>query len=294
MKNQSRIAGRGLARVVVLVGLAAGLGGCVSQEAYDSLLVENRTLQNRNQELQASLDESNAAREAMSDSRRYGDSTIGQLQDQLQQKDALLSDYEATIRDLESRLQNFSFGPLDEATDAALAQLASSHPDLLSYDSEQGMLRFNSDLTFGSGSDQVSPAARDTLAALANILKGSSAAQYDLIIVGHTDSQRISANTAQRHPTNMHLSCHRAISVRRELMDLGISGSKIEAAGWGEERPLVANAPNGNTPENRRVEIYLGRSVGGTGVATAGAAPTGGNADVDRETPPDRQPGITK
>jgi chemotaxis protein MotB len=290
MKTQSRIA-RSLARAGLLAGLVAALGGCVSQEDYDRLLVENRTLTNRNQELQASLDESNSAREAMSDTRRTGDLTIGQLEDQLRQKDALLGDYEATIRDLERRLQGVAFGPLDAATDAALAQLAASHPDLLSYDSAQGMLRFNSDLTFASGSDEVSPAARETLAALANILKGSSASQYDLIIVGHTDSQRISTNTAQRHPTNMHLSCHRAISVRKELMSLGIAGGKIEAAGWGEERPLVPNAANGNTPANRRVEIYLGRSVGGT---ASGASPTGGTAPVNSETPPDRQPGVTK
>lgn len=291
MKTQRRIARRGLARAGLLVGLVAALGGCVSQQDYDRLLVENRTLTNRNQELQATLDEANAARDAMSDSRRFGDSTIGQLQDQLRQKDALIGDYESTIQDLERRLQGVAFGPLDAATDAALAQLAASHPDLLSYDSQQGMLRFNSDLTFASGSDEVSPAARDTLAALANILKGSSASQYDLIIVGHTDSQRISANTAQRHPTNMHLSCHRAISVRKELMNLGIAGGKIEAAGWGEERPLVPNAANGNTPANRRVEIYLGRSVGGAG---GGAVPAGGTAPVNQETPPDRQPGITK
>lgn len=75
-------------------------------------------------------------------------------------------------------------------------------------------------------------------------------------------------------------------------MTLGIAASKIEAAGWGEERPLVPNAPNGNTPANRRVEIYLGRSVGGQGM---GASPTGAAVPgVDRETPPDRQPAITK
>ncbi len=291
MKNQSKIARRGLARAGLLLGLLAGLGGCVSQQDYDRLLVENRTLTNRNQELQASLDECNSAREAMSDTRRYGDLTIGQLEDQLRQKDSLLAQYEAEMRALDERLRGLSFGPLDAATDAALAQLAASHPDLLTYDSQRGMLRFNSDLTFASGSDEVSPAARETLGAFANILKGSSAAQYELIIVGHTDSQRISAATAQRHPTNMHLSCHRAISVRKELMNLGIAGNKIEAAGWGEERPLVPNAPNGNTPANRRVEIYIGRSVGGT---AGGAVPTGGATPVDRETPPDRQPGITK
>ena len=75
-------------------------------------------------------------------------------------------------------------------------------------------------------------------------------------------------------------------------MGLGIAASKIEAAGWGEERPLVPNTSTGNTPANRRVEIYLGRSVGGAG---GGASPTGASGvGVDRETPPDRQPGITK
>lgn len=291
--HHARIGAR--AAIFTLVGLAACLGGCVNQKDYDTLVLENRTLANRNQELQASLDECNSARDALSSSRQYGDTTIGQLQNQLKDKDALLSEYDARIKDLEQKLQGFNFGPLDAATDAALSQLAAAHPDLLTYDSAQGMLRFASDLTFASGSDAVSASAKSTLGALAQILKGSSASQYDLIIVGHTDSQKISAATAQRHPTNMHLSCHRAISVRKELMDLGISGSKIEAAGWGEERPLVPNTPTGNTPANRRVEIYLGRSVGGAG---GGASPSGSagatGVGVDRQTPPDRQPGITK
>ncbi|MCA9300137.1 MAG: OmpA family protein, partial [Phycisphaerales bacterium] len=82
----------------------------------------------------------------------------------------------------------------------------------------------------------------------------------------------------QRHPTNMHLSCHRAISVRRELIGMGVSSQKILAAGWGEMRPLVPNASNGNTPQNRRVEIYL-RS----GSSFAGA-PMGSTTSVGVDT----------
>ena len=283
--------------LLAMFALAAGLTGCgVTQTDYDRLVIENRTLGNRNQELVASLEECEAARDALGSTRTSSDSSITSLQAQLREKDALLTDYEAAIADLEARMQGLSFGALDPITDAALADLAASHPDLLSYDSAQGMLRFNSDLTFGSGSDTVSDGAKATLRALASILKGSSAAQYDLIIVGHTDSQRIGANTARRHPSNMHLSCHRAISVRKELMGLGVAGSKIQAAGWGDQRPLVPNTASGNTPANRRVEIYLGRSVGGSGTlapaSTSGSAPTGIN--IDRETPPNRQPGITK
>ena len=280
--------------IISLVGLTAGLGGCVNQQDYDRLVIENRTLTNRNQELIASLEECQSARDALSGSRQQGDTAIGSLQSQLAEKDRLLDDYESQILSLEQRLQGFGFGPLDAATDAALAELAAAHPDLLTYDSAQGMLRFNSDLTFASGSDAVSDSAKSTLNALAGILKGSSAAQYDLVIVGHTDSQQPGAATRQRHPSNMHLSCHRAISVRAVLMGQGIAGSKIQAAGWGEQRPLVTNTATGNTPANRRVEIYLGRSVGGAGGGASPAGAGAGGVGVDRETPPDRQPGITK
>lgn len=299
MTQQNSFLGRRNVRraaLVAMVGMTAGLGGCISQADYDRVLVENRTLTNRNQELRASLDECEAARSALGGTRQTGDQTISQLTAQLNEKDALLDDYESRMRQLEQQMQGLSFGPLDAATDAALADLASRYSNLLSYDSAQGMLRFNSDLTFGSGSDVVSAGAKQTLNSLASILKGSAASQYDLVIVGHTDSQRIGATTAQKHPTNMHLSCHRAISVRRELASLGISESKIQAAGWGDQRPLVPNTANGNTPANRRVEIYLGRSVGGAGGGSpAGGAGTGSaGVGLDRETPPDRQPAITK
>ena len=58
--------------------------------------------------------------------------------------------------------------------------------------------------------DQLREGANETLAALANVLKGQDAARYELHIVGYTDSQAISSGTAQRHPTNTHLSVHRA------------------------------------------------------------------------------------
>ena len=46
-----------------------------------------------------------------------------------------------------------------------------------------------------------------------------------------------------------------------------------EFGGWGEFRPLVANSGNGNTPANRRVEIYLTP-------LTVPLAPTGNPVDA--------------
>jgi hypothetical protein len=82
----------------------------------------------------------------------------------------------------------------------------------------------------------------------------------------------------------MHLACHRAISVRRQLVSLGVPPDKMMSAGWGEHRPSVPNTGAGNTPQNRRVEIYirpLGTIAGG-----AGSRDSGGAIDVDRDVPP--------
>ena len=153
------------------------------------------------------------------------------------------------------------------------------------------MLRFASDLTFDSGSDIVKDQAKQALSALGNILKSSAASPYEVFIVGHTDSQRISGGTAQRHPTNMHLSCHRAIAVRSALAGMGVPADKMFAAGWGENRPAVPNTGNGNTPANRRVEIFLTRS---TASSMGGEIDTPTTATPDRETPPARQPEVEK
>jgi len=176
------------------------------------------------------------------------------------------------LRQLNDDLGSLKFAALDPTTDAALRELAGQYPDLLEYDSARGMIRFKSDLTFASGSDEVSDAGRRSVDALGKILMSSAASGYDVRIVGHTDSQRMSAATAARHRSNWHLSTHRAISVGKELVSMGVAPTRVEAAGRGEYDPLVPNSGNGNTPQNRRVEVFLVRGankqVGGDVIRT--------------------------
>jgi flagellar motor protein MotB len=73
--------------------------------------------------------------------------------------------------------------------------------------------------------------------------------------------------SAARHPTNRHLSAHRAIAVARALEQGGVPGDRIMIAGWGEYRPTAPNNPRGGTPANRRVEIYLVASTGDMGMS---------------------------
>lgn len=291
--NVSSVARIALIGIGIL--LLSGLSGCIGQSEYDRLYEANRSLTNRNGELTRERDEALRQVELMRGSIGNSSGTLADLQNQnselRRQLDQALADY----RGLEGKLGQMSFGQLDPVTDQQLQALAAQYPDLIKYDSARGMLRFAADLTFDSGSDVVKAEAKNALAALANVLRSSSAQQYAVVVEGHTDSQRISINTGKRHPTNRHLSVHRSISVINELIGMSVEPGRIMAAGWGEFRPVVTNSATGNTPQNRRVEIYLARDHS-TGTATTPAAPsnTPTTMDADSSAPPPRPVDMSK
>ncbi|MFG0284825.1 MAG: flagellar motor protein MotB [Phycisphaerales bacterium JB039] len=267
----------------LLVAGAASLGGGCATHQVDALQDENRALTEQNTR-QANEIRSLRGQLALRDT---SDTDAQQLINQQRQQIAQLQDQlgieRDALADFESRLGNVQLMGIDAETSRALVALARQYPDLITYDAQRGMLQFNSDLTFGSGSDQIKPGAQETLQALANILSSGSAANYELMILGHTDAQPIgNPATRQNHPTNMHLACHRAISVRRQLVSLGVPPEKMMAAGWGEHRPVTPNTGTGNTPQNRRVEIYI-RPIG---TMAGSERATGGSVGVDRDVPP--------
>ncbi len=258
---------------LVLAAAVLGLGGCVGQSEWDALYETNRSLTNANTQLQQERDEARTALDLQRAQLARAEGALNGLRDE---NGRLRTDLDAANQQLLAfgqRLQGIQLAALDPETDAMLKELAAKYPNLIAYDPEMGRLRFAADLTFDSGRAIVRENAKASLAALADILKSSAASGYEVHIVGHTDSQRISAGTAREHPTNVHLSCHRAIAVRAELAGYGIEPTKLMSAGWGEFRPLVPNSPSGNTPENRRVEIFLTRARGGSPAQAAAAAP---------------------
>jgi chemotaxis protein MotB len=281
--------------LVVASGLAAmALGGCSTQKEYDDLFETNRSLTNSNSVLQRERDEARSQLKLTQDQLARAESGLNDLRRQNAELLKRLEEAGVSLTDLEKRLGNLSFGPLDPDTDALLRELAEKYPNLIQYDAARGMLRFASDLTFDSGDDTVKSSAKESLGALAEILKNPVAAPYDVIIVGHTDSQRISANTAKRHATNVHLSVHRSISVRRELQNMGAEPGKMQVAGWGEFRPLVENSGSGNTPQNRRVEIFFTRLRQDAAVPGVRSPEPLREATPRGERPPARPPEVTK
>ena len=246
----------GTKSMVAVTGMALSallLGGCIGQADYDRLHAQVDSLTDRNGVLQRERDAAIRDRDSAMAQLTRTESALQEMQRLNADLVKRLQDAGMSLADLQKRLEGIQLQALDPTTDALLQELASQFPDLIQYDPTRGMLRFASDLTFDSGSDVVKAEGREALAALASILRNPAAEPYDVIIVGHTDSQRISAGTAQRHPTNVHLSAHRSISVRRVLVDQGVTPGKMQVAGWGEFRPRVPNnPPRGDTPANRR------------------------------------------
>jgi len=265
MTTRNKIVGTRLFLTVLPLAMAACLpmvGGCVNQDSYDNLRASNDALKARNQELMDQVKALEDARRQLLEQYRRGDLTLDEAQRLIAGLEAELKDREARLADLNKRLEGLASGPLDAETDAALQDLAAKYPNILSYDAAKGMLRFTSDVTFASGSSDLTGEARTTIDALAKILRDlPSAQQYEIRVVGHTDTQAVTQRAGRAFNNNVELSAFRAMSVRKQLVSTGLPQNKVEFAGWGEFRPATPNTANGNTPGNRRVELYLLKSV---------------------------------
>lgn len=261
--NMMRLARRGAVLVVALG--ATVLGGC--NAGTNNLVEANRALTDRNAALTAQNESLNTLNQ--------------QLQAELNRRNALIEEQnrlladlrggraglEAQLAALDAKFAGLRFGDLDPTTDSALRELAAQYGDILEYDSARGMLRFKSDLTFASGSDQLNDSVKGALTKLGQILN-SAAANYEVRVVGHTDTQRVRQLPGRNFKNNIELSAFRSISVRNFLVESGVAPQRFEIAGRGEFDPLVPNTATGNTPQNRRVEIFLGRQMGGRSAVT--------------------------
>jgi chemotaxis protein MotB len=160
--------------------------------------------------------------------------------------------------DLIAEMQKQCLGgvPLPAELNTLLEDFAATQ-EMVTFDPNRGIVKFRSDLLFKSGSAAVLPAAAEAVKSLSVILNSTKGREFDVIIAGHTDDQPIKY-TLQQHPTNWHLSAHRAISVLDIMAKSNIEKRRMSVRGFGELRPIVPNKPgNKGNAQNRRVEIYI-------------------------------------
>jgi chemotaxis protein MotB len=246
-----------LTTTVALAALPVLAIGCVPQDKYDSLLTANRSLEEQVVSLEDQREECRASLRAVQERLDRTSQSYDSLQARYEQLDDSFGSLEAQNEDYLNRIASLEIGPLPIEIETAIEDLARDHPELLSFDAQRGLLRFASDFTFDLGSTELTTDARQTLRTLASILTESAARDLEVKVIGHTDNVPIEKPATKRnHPTNVHLSVHRAIAVRDVLTGAGVYPARIQVAGYGEYRPIVPNGPRG-AAENRRVEIYL-------------------------------------
>jgi len=248
-----------LIAVVVVAGML--IAGCASEEKYDNLKLQNRSQQERINELESQY---NVAKLQLAQAKEQLASAKGLCEadtEELRNKVAALEEDVVKKAELISKMQS----ELVRGGTALPAELSSQLEDfaagseMVSFDPSTGMVKFKSDLLFEKGSDIVTSEAAVAIEALCKIINSAEAAQFDIIIGGHTDDLPIlKASTKEQHPTNWHLSSNRAISVEKVMEGNGVQPKRMSVRGFGEYRPIEPNKENkqGN-PKNRRVEIYI-------------------------------------
>ena len=125
---------------------------------------------------------------------------------------------------------------------------------LATRDSARGLIANMSDVLFRSGSFELLPGARERLAKVSGIVLAYPS--LHVAIEGHTDS-------VGSDQYNQDLSERRAQAVRDYFVQQGISGTSVEAHGFGKTEPIATNDTAEGRQQNRRVELVLsGDAIG--------------------------------
>lgn len=124
--------------------------------------------------------------------------------------------------------------------------------------SEEGlMIRLKEKALFASGSAALQGQAEQIVPVIAGLL---ASLPERVTISGHTDNVPIS--TAQ-FPSNWELSSSRAVNLMRGLMGAqpSLNPARFSALGYSEYRPIATNDTEEGRAQNRRVEVFIARSM---------------------------------
>ncbi len=108
-------------------------------------------------------------------------------------------------------------------------------------------------IEFDTGKSDIKPMYNDEIKQVADFMKAHP--DRNVLIQGHTDNVGSEAS-------NVALSQARAKSVKDYLVDrFGIAGDRLQAIGYGPNKPIASNATAEGRQQNRRVEAVVEKTA---------------------------------
>ncbi|MEW6198544.1 MAG: OmpA family protein [Planctomycetota bacterium] len=251
-----------------MLGLLAALSACAPPAAQSDAEFQLRKVEQERDSLRLRLSSEQARSTALeqrldTEQQQSGAARAeaGRLREQIDKLNQHTQELVAAlerIRQRELTRPAVPASPLPPAADEALQDLAARLAGRVWYERDRGAVSFANDRLFDSGSDAVRPDAVAGLRELVAVLERPELADYEVVIVGHTDATPITRpETLARHPSNWHLSVHRAIAVKDVLAQAGFPAVRLGVMGYGDQRPI-----SDDPARNRRVEVFIVRKGG--------------------------------
>jgi chemotaxis protein MotB len=253
-----------MARLIGTAVLGLALTGCVSQEKYNALKLDRDGLAEQLSKSQSDASSARAEADSYKNQLALLNQNGGNLQgliNNLQQQNAQLTAENDDLNRKYAEAMNRPAGgtALPAPLSNELQQFANQNPDLVDFDAAHGIVKFKSDVTFSSGSAEVTPKAKEAITRFAQILNSQAAQGYELLVAGHTDNQRVSNPETIKHGhlDNWYLSAHRAITVAAELRNDRVNPQRLGCVGYADQRPVASNTTSAGQAQNRRVEVLI-------------------------------------
>lgn len=120
--------------------------------------------------------------------------------------------------------------------------------DVARTDEDELRVTMRNEILFDFDSAALRSSSRDEIREMADVFDRYG--DTTIVVAGHTDSTGSSSY-------NQRLSERRASSVANYLEANGVSSGRIDAIGYGENRPKASNGSASGRQQNRRVEIYI-------------------------------------
>jgi len=249
-----------ISAIFLLCVSAVLVSGCGNSKLKD-LRIKNETQRQHIEQLGAELAagalQLDQLKRQLAEAQEKGGIEVDMLKQQIAALEEDLSKKNELLASMQQKLLYGTALPVELST--MLEDFAKTHGDMVSFDTNTGVVKFKSDLLFEKGSATVASSAIATIKSLCAILNSEEGEKFDIVIAGHTDDIPIRrAETKRDHPTNWHLSAHRGISVLNVLTANNMDSTRLSVRAFGEYRPVEPNkeGKKGN-PKNRRVEIYI-------------------------------------